>query len=207
MIEVFYYIPAEKAEEAVECGMKLSEWYTREVKIDSDLKKCITGLLNPRDDLEKYTSSRYKCLKLEIVPKYCFIADGLLYELGQKYPEAMDMYIKSIVPAESYTYGDYRQPECLITSTIFSEQISLLGNGLDTPIFYNNSRELFFSTIFEGLRETHDDLDDALLYYFFKGLAGAGKATCIEDADKRIAAFRCVDGRIYTLRIPDIDEY
>ncbi len=208
MIEVFYYIPAEKAENAVECGIKLSEWYTKEVKINSDMKRCITGLLNPRDDLEKYMSSQYRCIKLEVMPKYCFIGDSLLYELGLKYPDVMEMYLKSIIPADSYTFGDYRQPECLITSTILAEQISLLGNGLDTPIFYNNSHELYFNTIFEGLKETYDDLNDALLYYLFKGLAEAGKATCIEDADQGLAAFESnTDGRIYTLRIPDLNKF
>jgi len=208
VIEVFYYISAEKAEDAFECGIKLSDWFSKEIMIGSEMKRCITGLLNPRDDLTKYMSSQYKCLKLEVMPKYCYIADSLLYELGLKYPEAMEMYIKSIVPADSYTFGDYRQPECLITSTILAEQISLLGNGLDTPIFYSSSHELFFNTIFEGLREAHDDLNDALLYYLFKSLTEAGKLTCIEDPDKGLAAFSSsTDGRIYTLHIPDLSKY
>lgn len=208
MIEVYCYIPVEKVENAAECGIKLSEWYTKEVEIYSEIKKCITGLLNPRDDLEKYMSAQYRCLKLEVMPKHCFVGDSLLYELGLADSDAMELYNKTIVPAEDYTLGDYRQPECLITSTILAEQISILGNGLDTPILYNNSQELYFSTIFEGLNEAHDDLNDALLYYLFKGLTKAGKSTCIEDVSRGLAAFKnSTDGRTYTLRIPDINKY
>lgn len=208
MVEVYFYIPAESTGNAVECGIKLSEWYNREIVIEGDKKKCITALLNPRDDHEKYISPAYSCLKLEVQPKYCFVADSLLYEAGTEYPEVMDMYRRSIVPIGQYVFGNYRLPECLITSTIIGEQISVAGKGLDTPILYNNSQELYFSNILEGFKEAHDDFNDALLYHFFKSLCNEGKVACIEDNASGLAVFRDDrDGRVYTLKIPGMEKY
>ena len=42
--EVYFYMPADKMADAVECGIKLSEWYSREVRIGGEVKRCITAL-------------------------------------------------------------------------------------------------------------------------------------------------------------------
>lgn len=208
MVEVYLYVPAEKTDVAVECGIKLSEWYSREVEIDGEMKKCITALLNPRDDYEKYLSVKFKCLKLEVPPKHCRVADTLLYKAGLSYPEAMDLYRHSIMPIENYTFGNYRLPECLITSTILGDQISLPGKGLDSPVLYSNSQELYFNNLLEGMKEAHDDLNDTLLYFFFKKLCEDGKAKGIEDNANGLAVFTYSgDGRTYTLKIPDMEGY
>jgi hypothetical protein len=208
MVEVYFYMPANQAENAVECGMKLSEWYSREVEIGGEIKKCISALLNPRDDYEKYMSQEYKCLKLEVQSKYCYVADSLLYEAGLAHPEVMEMYAGSILPIEKYAFGDYRLPECLITGTIIGENINVLGKGLDTPVLYNNSQELYFGNMLEGFREEHEDFDDTLLYHFFKRLCSEAKASCVEDPSSGLAVFRDTrSGRIYTLRIPDMGRY
>lgn len=208
MVEVYFYIPADQVENAVECGIKLSEWYSREVLIEGAVKKCITALLNPRDDYEKYASPAYKCLKLEVQPKYCFVADSLLYEAGKAYPEVMRLYQGSIVPIEKYVFGSYRLPEALVTGTIIGDNISVSGKGLDTPVLYSNSQDLYFSNLLEDLKEAHDDLNDTLLYFFFKKLCDEGKAECIEYGDGCLAVFTYKrDGRVYTLRIPDMSGY
>ncbi|MGI6667989.1 MAG: hypothetical protein ACOX4M_00570 [Acetivibrionales bacterium] len=208
MVEVYFYIPADKAENAVECGIKLSEWYSREALIDGVVKKCITALLNPRDDYEKYVSSAYRCLKLEVQPKYCYVADSLLYEAGRAYPEVMQLYRDSIVPIEKYVFGSYRLPEALITSTIIGDNISVSGRSLDTPVLYSNSQDLYLGNLLEELKEEHEDLNDTLLYFLFKKLCDEGKAECIEYGEGRLAIFSYKrDGRTYTLRIPDMNGY
>lgn len=208
MVEVYFYMPAESVDDAVECGIKLSEWYSKEIDIDGERKKCITTLLNPRDDHDKYTSSEYRCLKLEVQPKYCFAADSLLYEAGQAYPVVMEMYNHSILPIEQYTFGDYRRPECLITSTIIGEHVTELGRRLDTPVLYSNSQELYFSSILEEFNEAHEDFYDNLLYHFLKRLCDEGKAEDVEDTVSGLAVFKDNrDGRVYTLRIPDMERY
>lgn len=208
MAEVYFYIPSDKMANAVECGIKLSEWYSREVRINGEVKRCISALLNPRDDNEIGILSGYKCLKLEVHPKYCHVADSLLYKVGLEHPDVMELYEKSIVPMEQYTYGTYRLPEILITGTILGDQISLPGKWLDTPVLYSNSQDLYFSNLLEGMQEEYEDINDALLYLFFVKLHNEGKAGMIEDPASGLAVFtRERDGRVFTIKIPDIRRY
>ena len=208
MVEVYYYIPVDKAENAVACGIKLSEWYDREAGIGGSIKRCISTLLNPRDDYEKYISPDYKCLKLEIMSKYCFAADKFLYDAGITFPGVMEIYNRSIIPVENYTFGRYRLPECLVTSTIISDFVSILDKRLDSPILFNSSEELYMNNIIEGNKEIHSDFVDAMLYSFYSKLAEAGKVKCMEDACSGVAIFIDErDGRTYTLKITDLGKY
>lgn len=208
MVEVYFYIPADKAGYAVECGVKLSEWYSREIVIDGSSRKCIAALLNPRDEYEKYTSGAYRCLKLEVESKYCFAADRSLYEAGLSNPQAMELYKASIMPIGEYTFGGYRFPEVLVTSTILGENISLTGKMLDTPVLYENSQELYLNNLMEQLKDEHCDLNDTLLYLYFRWLCDIGKAECIGGLDGTYAVFRISgEKKVYTFRTPDQGGY
>lgn len=208
MLEVYYYIPANEAEYVIECGLKLSRWYSREVLINGVLRKCLTAFLNPKDDLEKYRSQNLKCVKLEVATGYCFVADSWLYAVGEYSPEARELYVKSIVPVESYIFGTYRLPECLITTTVIGGNISPLDKRRDSPVLFDNSEELYINNIIEAQKESHPEFYDAMLYYFYLKLSEEGKYIMLEDRAHGIAAF--VDkscGRAYTFRIPDLAAY
>lgn len=206
LIEVYYYIPANEVDYAVECGIKLSKWYDKEVYFNGDKKKCISCLLNPKDDIQKYKSSNFQCLKLQLSPNYCFAADRYLYNIGLNYPDVMWMYSKSIIPVNEYIFGSYRLPECLVTSTVIGEQVSSLDRRLDSPVLYNNSEELYINNIIENYRERYSDFNDSLLYYFYCKLAETEKIDKIEDSENRIAVFIDKENnRSYTVRIPDIN--
>lgn len=208
MVEVYYFIPAKQADNAVDCGLKLGDWFDREVVIDGVLKKCISTLLNPRDDHMKYSSPEYKCLKLQLAPKYCRIADSLLYRAGLSFNDIMKLYEKSVIPVENYTFGSYRLPECLVASTVIGDDIEILDKRLDSPILYSNSEELYLNNIIEGNKELHGNFSDTLLYFFYSRLADEGKLRKTEDQTCRMAVFEDLrDGRIYTVRIPDTKEY
>lgn len=208
LVEVYFYLPSDKAGEIVECGLKLSDWYSREVRIDGDVKKCLSALLNPKDDIEKYKSSEYKCVKLELSPNYCFAADKYLYLAGQNSPEIMEMYEKSVIPVKEYIFGSYRLPECLVTSTVIAGHISVLDKRLDSPVLFDNSEDLYINNILEAYKEEHDDFNDCLLYNFYSKLAEAGKVDKIEDVEKRIAVFiEKSSGKAVTVKIPDFGQY
>lgn len=208
MAEVYFYVPVMQAGNAVECGLKLSEWYSREIDVETGRKKCISALLNPRDDFDKYMSADYKCLKLEVMPKYCFIADSMLYKVGMEFPAVMDIYRKSIIPLEAYAFGQYRLPECLVTNTVIGNFVSILDKRLDSPILFNSSEELYMCNVIESFKETHDDFNDAMLYFFFCRLAEAGKISMIKDEKSGLAVFADNrDGKAYTIVIPDLGEY
>jgi hypothetical protein len=208
MVDVYYYVPSTDTENAVECGLKISRWYEKEVKIAGENKKCISALLNPKDDIEKYKSSEYECLKLELAPHYCFVADSHLYRVGHRFETAMRMYAGSIIPIENYIFGSYRKPEVLVTTTPIAGQISILNKKLDLPVLFDNSEELYINNIMETFKEEHDDFNDVLLYYFYCKLSEEGSADKIEDEERKIALF--LDRKkekVITLKIPDISTY
>jgi len=208
MVEVYYYVPSNEVVDAVECGLKLSKWFDKEIVIDGDNRKCISALLNPKDDMEKYRRAELKCLKLEVSPGYCFAADKYLYEAGLNSPEVMELYIKSILPVEKYIFGSYRLPECLVTSTIIGGHISVLDKRLDSPVLFDNSEELYVNNIIESYKEIHSDFNDIMLYYFYCKLADVKKVDRVEDNEKKIAVFiDRISGKAITVKIPDLDRY
>jgi hypothetical protein len=208
LVEVYYYIQAEYAENATDCGLKLADWCDREVIMDGDMKKCISSLLNPRDEYMKYNSRDYKCLKLQLMPKYCYIADRMLYRAGLSFNDIMGLYEKSVIPIQSYSFGQYRLPECLVTSTVIGEDIEILDKRFDTPILYRDSEELYMNNLIEGYKDLHEDFNDTLLYFFFSRLADDGKVRKTDDMKAGMAVFEDLrDGRVHTIKMPDIGKY
>lgn len=208
MVEVYYYLPVEEVENAVECGIKLSQFFEREVEINGDIKKCLAAFLNPKDDIEKYKAADFKCVKLELDPKYCFVADKSLYRVGADFPKAFELFKESIIPIEKYIFGSYRIPECLVTSTVISGQVGVLDKRLDSPVLFGNSEELYINNIIETYREEFDDFNDAILYSFYYKLVEAGRMEVIEDLDKGIAVFIDKGKRKnYSIMIPDLRKY
>jgi hypothetical protein len=208
MVEVYFFLPAQEVDTVVECGLKLSKWAEREAVIEGESRKCVSALLNPRDDMKKYKSSEFRCVKLEVQPKFCYVADRSLYEVGLGSQEAMDMYMGSVLPVENYIFGSYRLPECLVVTTILPGQIHVLNKRLDSPILIGSSEELYINNIIETYKERHEDFYDCLLYNFFSKLAQIGKADKIEVSDKNITVF--VDKtreKVFIVRKPDMGKY
>jgi hypothetical protein len=208
MVEVYFYMPVNEVGNAVECGMKLSQWFDKEVQINGENRKCIAAFLNPKDDMYKYKSTDLRCVKLQLDAKYCFVGDKFLYQVGVNIPKALELFNQSIIPIEKYIFGSYRIPECLVLSTIIAGQIEVLDKRLDSPVLFGNSEELYINNIIETYREEYDDFNDAVLYSFYCKLVDAGKMEIIEDSDKKIAVFIDKEkGKNYTIMVPDLRKY
>lgn len=204
MVEVYFYVPAADAENAVSCGLKLSRWAERQVQLEGVTRNCICALLNPRDDREKYRSGRFACLKLALREDNCWIGDGSLYRVGLERPEVMALYERSIVPIREYRFGSYRLPECLVMTTPVAEEINLVGKGLDSPILFDNSEELYLGNLEEVLKEQYEDFYDTVLYSFFSRLVENGKFRRFEDRKGSMAVFEEISsGEVRCIRIPD----
>src|SRR5690554_3287224 len=91
MAEVYYYVPNAAVGNAVDCGLKLSEWYNGEIEINGNAKKYILTLLNPKDNLELYNSGEHTCLKLNVDNRHCYVADGCLRIIGARNPLVRSM--------------------------------------------------------------------------------------------------------------------
>ena len=208
MAEVYYYVPAEDSDYIIECGLKLSRWYEKEILIEGINKKCFSALLNPKDNMEKFSDEHLKCIKLDIPSEYCYVADKYLYEAGLYIPEIMESYYKSIIPIEKYLFGLYRLPECLVTTTVIPEQVGILNKAQDIPVLFNSSEELYINNLTEINKEIYEDFDDMILYYFYSKLAEYKNITCIEDKNNEMAIFidntNIKKDKIYTIKIPKI---
>jgi hypothetical protein len=113
-------------------------------------------------------------------------------------------YQKSLIPIEQYIFGTYRLPECLIPTTIISEQMEEVDKKLGLPVLFENSEKLYLSNILESYREENDESNDALLYYFYNKLAEFKKIDKIEDKEKKVAIFfDRVRDKVFCLRVPD----
>ncbi|HHW47398.1 MAG TPA: hypothetical protein GXX14_02125 [Clostridiaceae bacterium] len=206
MVEVYYYIPTEDVDYVVECGLKLSRWFDREVVIEGELRKCMAALLNPKDDIEKYRSESFTCVKLEVDEKHCFVADGYLYRLGMDNPQIMEMYSATIVPVDGYIFGKFRLPECLVTCTVIAGRISVLNKKQDSPVLFDNSEELYINNIIGINMEENPGFNEALLYCFFNKLAEIDAVKKIEDFGKKVALFiEKKAGKPYIIKIPDFN--
>jgi len=207
MVEVYYYIPAEQLDNALGCGIKLSSNYDMEIEINGELKKCLTAYINPKDNMKKYNNPDFRCLKLSVLPKYCYVAEDFIYQMKDSFTEALENYKRTIIPIEKYIFGSYRLPVCLVTSTIIADDISVLDKRLDSPVLYNNAEELYLENLIESGREKYDGFNDAMLYCFFSRLADKGIVDCLEDYEKGMAVFLDKKGKVYGFRTPDLDSF
>jgi hypothetical protein len=203
MPEVYYYVKADDVSNIIDCGLKLSTFYNKEVIIGDEKKLCFSGLINPKDDLQFYESTSMCCLKLQVKSERCFVADRFIYESAKE--QDMDLYYKTIVPIEQYMFGTYRLPECLITTTILAGEASILDKRMDSPVLYSNSEELYINNILQELRDKYAETDDLLLYYFLDKLADMAELDKIENNKTGKLVFRNKLGRTYCIKRPDLD--
>ncbi len=207
MVEIYYYAKTENLSNILDCGLKLSACYNREVVIDGERVICFSGLLNPKDDMELYKSSEYTCLKIQAKNEKCFIADRFLHENANKLESSeMELYYKSVVPINKYIFGAYRLPECLITTTILPGEAAVLDKRMDSPVIYSNSEELYINNVLQDLREQLAESDDFLLYYFFDRLAEEKQVEKLENSHKGTAVFKTGSGNTYCIKKPQMEK-
>jgi hypothetical protein len=208
MVEVYYYVPADSAGDVLQCGISLSCHFDRELEIEGRMRRCLTALLNPKDDLKKYNNPGYSCIKIQILPKYCFVADEALYKIGMVHPAVMEEFMKSITPVEEYCFGSYRHPTCLLASSIIPKDISLLDKRIDSPVLFDNSEELYLNNIIETGKEKNSDFGDHLLYFFYDKLTELGAAEKYEDKICGLAAYLMRhSGKAQVVKIADLSTY
>jgi|GEM_PF-164885 len=206
MVEVYYYVRTENLSNILDCGLKLSAYYNREIVMDGDRVMCFSGLLNPKDDPGLYKSPGYTCLKIQVKNEKCFIADRFLYENAKELKDSeLELYYKSVIPIEKYIFGAYRLPECLITTTILPGEAAVLDKRMDSPVIYTNSEELYINNVLQDLRERLAESDDFLLYYFFDRLAEEKQVEKLENGHKGTAVFKTGTGSTYCIKKPQIE--
>lgn len=165
-MKVYCFIPADEAEEVIECGLKLSNRLTKTIEVNGQQVQCFEAYMHPRD--AKEINPGDVPVKITLQSGRAYIADNsLLGELG-------DLYNKSIIPADKYKLGTYRKPCCLIACTVLPDMIERYNPDLDEPILYQSSEQLYRDSLFYRTDDLVQSFKDVALnaYYNMKAASG-----------------------------------
>jgi len=197
MAQVYIHLPKVEAEQAVTCGMKLSDKKILEFKFAGINYNCFFGWLNPNDDVECRGDAGYSCVCLNIEDRYCFVGNLDLYP--------SDLYFKTLLPFNKYVLGKFRLPRCMVCCTVLPSRATIQGRRLDFPLMYENSQELYLENMQSLLEGKFDSFKNDQLVGFFELLAGDGRFQKIVKDD--VIIFVGDDDEIFTFRKPEITGY
>ena len=168
-MKVYCFIPAEEAEEVIECGLKLNSRLTKTIMICGAQVPCFEAYLHPKDGAG--TGPDDVLVKITLPEGRAYIADNsLLGELG-------GLYNRSILTADRYKLGKYRKPCCLISCTILPEMIERYNPDLDEPLLYQSSEQLYRDSLFYKTDDLAQSFKDVALNAYYNLKAAAGEYT------------------------------
>lgn len=154
MATIYFYVKSSKLNETLRYGIKLSENFSHRLPIKGLEKKCMVGLLNPKDDINKFQSDDFVCLKLNLYPEQCFIINEVALVIPPKEYE--------IIGLKDYKYGDIESPRVLFTCSILPEEITLLNKTIDEPLLFDNSKDLYYQI---KIAKMMDELEPSEIYF------------------------------------------
>lgn len=137
MSVIYYYTKNENLPIFLKYGIRLSKNFNKELNINGYVKPFLIGLLNPKDDLEKYNSNDYACLKLDILDDHLRVIDK---EVINNYNGEQLSYTQ----INNYIFGSLKNPIVLIDTSVISDKISIYNKTIDIPLLFDNSEEFFY---------------------------------------------------------------
>lgn len=168
-MKVYCFIPADEAEEIIECGLKLSSRITKSVNLYGVQIPCFEAYLHPNDG--KGCKEDDILVKITVPEGRAYISDNSL--LG----ELDELYNKSIIPADKYKLGTYRKPCCLISCTVLPDMIEKYNPDLDEPILYQSSEQLYRDSLFYKTDDLVQSFKDVALNAYYNMKATSGEYT------------------------------
>ena len=156
MATIYYYVDSSKLSKIRSFGIKLSENFSNIIPINGLEKRVFVGLLNPKDDMTKYNSSQFTCLKINLYPEQCYV----LNEVSLIIKPRDNNY--NLIPLNDYIYGTYENPRVIFNTSILPEQIELLDDTMDEPILFDNSKDLFYPI---RINKIIDELEPSEVYF------------------------------------------
>ena len=136
MSVIYYYTKKEALPIYLKYGIRLSKNFDKELNVNGYQKPYLIGYLHPKDDMAKYTSKDYYCIKLDVLDSHLAVFDGSI--------PFDDGIIREVIPIEKYHFGHFIKPRVLIDSSIISDKISLYNPVQDIPLLYTNSEEFYY---------------------------------------------------------------
>jgi hypothetical protein len=209
MTGVYFQIRADRAKDAVQCGLKLSEHADREVVFPGETqpRPVMTAWLHPDDLPDRGITNGHVCLRLDVDPARCLVADADLYRMGKTHPVLMERFLSSLVPLGTYRFGTFRSPECLIPSSILDSQIVVLGRSLDVPVLYESSETLYLQTRMASYEEARRDNGNALFFAWCRMLSSKGlMERFVDDSGNREIFLSRETGSLLVLDVPERED-
>jgi len=154
MATIYFYVKSSKLNETLRYGIKLSQNFSHIIPIKDIEKKCMVGLLNPKDDIDKFNSDEYVCLKLNLYPEQCYIINEVFLVIPPKEYEVINI--------KDYKYGEFENPRVLFSCSILPEEITILNKTIDEPLLFDNSRDLFYQI---KISKMLDELNPSEIYF------------------------------------------
>ena len=169
-MKAYCFVPEEKIEEIIECGIELSLGQHFPCKVTTNGGMCFMTKLNPRD----YSKSQFVpgkiLVKVNLDKVRGFIGEGTYLELGNK-EDGLRMFEDSLIVAADYRLGMYRNPYCLIVNTILPEAVERYDNLMDEAVPYVTSEELYVDCIYAELSENTENFKEIAVKACFDKLA------------------------------------
>ena len=131
---IYYYTKNENLPIYLKYGIRLSKNFDKELNINGYTKPYLIGLLNPKDDIKKYNSEDYTCLKLDLINSHCKVI--ALENLDNTQIDSIDL--------DEYIFGTYKNPLVLIDTSVISDKISTYNKVMDIPILFDNSEDFYY---------------------------------------------------------------
>ena len=203
MINVYFYVPNECAQEVAECGLSMLRWSDKNGYILGGIRNCMTAYLDPKDALDQYDSNELTCLRLQVSPVYCRVADARLYEVGLSNPVIMDLFWKTLSPISNYAFGTFFQPIALITSTVMPEHLFVTDRKREMPRLVESNENLYINNLIDRLETEQPDIKNRLLYAYFKALSQNYGYSEHISADEKSVVFVNLLGAHVTLNMPE----
>lgn len=165
-MKVYCFVPADEAEEIIECGLKLNSTHTKIINVCGIDIPCFEAYLHPKDETKGHNED--VLVKITVPEGKAYIADNSL--IG----ELDGLYHKSIIPAGQYKLGKYRKPCCLITCTVLPDMIERYNPDLDEALLYQSSEQLYRDSLFYKTDDLTQSFKDIALnaYYNMKAVSG-----------------------------------
>lgn len=154
MATIYFYVKSSKLNETLRYGIKLSQNFSHIIPIKNVEKKCMVGLLNPKDDIDKFNSDEYVCLKLNLYLEQCYIINDVSLVIPPKEYE--------IINIKDYKYGEFESPRVLFSCSILPEEITILNKTIDEPLLFDNSKDLFYEI---KIAQMMDELTPSEIYF------------------------------------------
>ncbi len=156
MATIYFYVDSSKLSTIQNFGLKLSDNFSHTIPINGLQKRVFVGLLNPKDDMFKYNSKDYTCLKVSLYEEQCYVLNEVQLIITPKDGDY------GLIRLSDYIYGTYENPRVIFNTSILPEQIEVLNDTIDEPILFENSKDLFYQI---RIQRIIDELNPEDVYY------------------------------------------